>query len=250
MKLALALVLASCSKHDDQPAPPAPPPGPTETIALPLGTGDPIGTATVYLRVTGGKLVEIAPASIFGDRTRPFHGLDATGALSAATSNGFTPAPAHDPFPLTSPTALFADRTLPAAALRTAMGAALRGQCWGFAVADHGRLELQEPATCPPAPRNADQVNLDLYVTTGGKAAAHLSSGASTAFANLDELSAYLVVQKTTAALGGRTDLVLAVDDQATIATLVGALGLAHAAGFTSATWSATTTDELRALTR
>ena len=132
------------------------------------------------------------------------------------------------------------------------MGAALRGQCWGFAVADHGRLELKEPATCPPAPRNADRVNLDLYVTTGGKAAAHLSSGASTAFANLDELSAYLVVQKTTAALGGYArDLVLAVDDQATIATLTSERSAWRTPqASTSATWSATTTDELRALTR
>ena len=81
-------------------------------------------------------------------------------------------------------------------------------------------------------------------------ARSRVPSGASTAFATLDELSAYLVAQKASVGFSGRTDLVLAVDDQATIATLVAVLGRAHTAGFTSATWSATTTDELRALTR
>jgi hypothetical protein len=249
VKLALALVLAACSKHDDKPAPAPPPSGPTETIALPLGSGEPIGTATTFLRYANGGFVEISPASIFGERSVPFHGLDPSGTLSAATGAGFTPPGAHEPFPVTSPTAIFVDRTTSATALRTAVET-LRGRCWGFAVADRGKLELAEPATCPPAPRTSDQVNLDLFVTTAGKAAAHLSTGASTAFADLAELAAYLATAKATPAFSGRTDLAIAFDDQATVATLVDALGRAHAAGFTSAAWVAAASDELRALTR
>ena len=252
LALALALALVACGKHDD-PAPPAPaaaPPPAADTIALPLGTGDPVGTATTFLRFANGALVEITAASIFGDRTRPFHGLDASGMLTAASPAGFARAGAHDAFPMTSPTAVFVDRTTPAAVFRAAIGTELRGRCWGFAVADHGKLELAEPAPCPPDPRAGDEVNLDLYVTTAGKAAAHLSTGQSTALATPEELTAYLVAQKATPSFSGRTDLALAVDDQATMATLVEALGRAHAAGFTSAAWVGAPSDELRALTR
>lgn len=246
-RLALIAALAGCGKAEDKAAVPSATP-PTDTIALPLGTGDPVGTATTYLRFTGGALVEIDRGSIFGDRGKPFHGLDATGALTSSLG-GFTLAGPHAAFPMASPTAVFVDRATSADEFRAASGTMLRGRCWGFAVADHGKLELQEPEPCPPAARTNSQVNLDVFITTEGKAAAHLSTGSSTAFATLDQLSAYLVEQKA-GGFSGRKDLTLAFDDQAMIATVVEALGRAHAAGFVAAAWVGTASDELRALTR
>ena len=221
-----------------------------ETIALPVASGDPVGTATTFLRYTGGKLVEIDKASIFGDRSKPFHGVDAGGTLTSA-ANGFTLAGAHEVFPMASPTAVFVDRATPAAEARAVIMAALRGHCWGFAVADAGKLELLEPTPCPPAARSGDEANLDLYVTAAGKAAAKLSSPAAVAVLETPEkLSAYLVEQKAKPFFAGRTDMALAFDDQATVGTVVTALARAYAAGFVSAAWVGTASEELRALTR
>jgi biopolymer transport protein ExbD len=249
-RLALVLLVA-CGKHDDPapragaglqspaPAPEAVPTAPAEAIALPLATGDPVGTATTYLRFTGGALVEIDRGSVFGDRTKPFSALDERGTLTAPAGR-FTPAGPHDPFPVASPTAVFADRAELAAPLRAATGTVLRDHCWGFAVADHGKLELLEPTPCPPAARHNDQVNLDLVVTTAGTATAKLSTETErTALASPDALQAFLVQQKATPTFAGRTDLAISFDAQATVATVVDALARAHAAGFASAAWAA-----------
>ena len=249
-RLALVLLVA-CGKHDDPPpAPAAAPKPPADAIALPLAAGDPVGTATTYLRFVDGKLVEIDKSSVFGDRTKPFRALDERGTLTAPYGT-FTRAGAHDAFPVASPTAVFVDRTAPAASLRAATSAELRDHCWGFAVADHGKLELLEPAPCPPAARHNDQLNLDVFVTTAGAAAAKLTTKPEvTVLASGDALQAFLAQQKATPTFTGRTDVGIAFDDQATIATVVDALARAHAAGFVSAAWVSTASDELRAATR
>ena len=251
----LALVaLLACGKRE-QAAPAAgssvpQQPAKTESIALPIATGDPVGTATTFLRYTDGKLVEIDKASIFGDRSKPFHGIDPSGTLTSA-ANGFMLAGAHEPFPMASPTAVFIDRATSAAEVRAVLGAELRGRCWGFAVADHGKLELLEPNPCPPDARAHSEVNLDLFLTTSGKAAAKLSNSPDiTPLATGDALSAYLAEQKATPFFGNRTDLSLAFDTDATITTVVDAIARAYRAGFVSAAWAKTASAELREATR
>ena len=251
MRWAWLALVAACSKHEDAPIKAKPPAGPasTEQIPLPAGAGEPVGTATSFVRFVDGALVEITSASVFGDRSKPFAGLDGANNLHAG-GTGFTRAPAHEPLANTAPTALFVDREESAMVLRAAVGG-LKGHCWGFAVADHGKLELLLPNPCPPAARNNSQVNLDLYVTSDGKAAAHLSSTKEDlAFATLDELEAFLVAQKASVYFAGRTDLDMAVDGEVTVAQLVDVIERAHKAGFISAAWVGHTREELRELTR
>ena len=250
-RVALLACLVACGKSEQAaPTPGSNPTGARDGIALPIAAGDPVGTATTFLRFIDGKLVEIDKASVFGDRSKPFHGIDATGLLTSAP-NGFAPASPHDPFPMASPTALFVDRQTPAAALREVVGAELRGRCWGFAVADRGKLELLEPTPCPPDARANSEVNLDLFIATTGKAAAKLSNApAITPLATGDALSAYLVAQKASPYFGNRTDLSLAFDDQATVTTVVDAIARAYRAGFVSAAWVKRGSDELRDATR
>ena len=244
MSRLVLVLLVACGKHDDDApragaAPVAAPNATADALALPLATGDPIGTATTYLRFAAGALVEIDRASVFGDRGKPFSALDDRGTLTAPFGT-FAPAGPHDPFPVASPTAVFADRTTLAAPLRAATGTLLRDHCWGFAVADHGKLELLQPTPCPPAARSYDQVNLDLEVMAAGTATARLSTASErTPLASPDALMAFLAQQKATPTFAGRTDLAISFDAQATVATVVDALARAHAAGFTSAAWAA-----------
>jgi hypothetical protein len=251
MRLPLLLVLAACRKHEESPVRKVPPsPTSAEVIALPPGSGEPIGTATAFLRFRDGALVEITADSVFGDRTKPFKGIDGDGNLHAGAPNGFSPAPPHEQ-PDASPTAVFVDRTVTAAELRPAIKR-LKNHCWGFAVNDHGKLEVLLPEPCPPPSRANDRANLDVYVTTEGKAGAAITEPASTAvLPDLDQLAAYLQQQHAKSDyLTGRTDLDLAVDERTTVGQLTMLFVRAHVAGFTAAAWVAKVPDAVVELTR
>lgn len=252
MKLWVLLALAACRKHEESHSRKVPP-APTSNIqiALPAGSGDPIGTATTFVRFVDGALVEITADSVFGDRTKPFKGLDAEGNLHAGAPDGFTKAAAHEPRADQAPTAVFVDRTVLAPELRPAI-ATLKNHCWGFAVNDHGKLEVLLPEPCPPPSRANDRANLDVYVTSEGKAGAGITQPPSTTeLPDLDQLAAYLQQQHDKGDyLTGRSDLNLAVDDETTVGQLVDLLVRAHVAGFKAAAWVAKVPDAVVELTR
>jgi len=251
-RLALVLALVACRKHEESPVRKVPPaPASSESIALPAGSGDPIGTATTFMRFQDGALVEIAADSVFGDRTKPFTGIDGEGNLRAGSPGGFVKAGAHQPVADASPTAVFVDRDVTAATLRPAI-ATLKNHCWGFAVNDHGKLEVLLPQPCPPPSRANDRGNLDVYVTSDGKAGAAITQPpSSVALPDLDQLAAYLEQQHAKSDyMTGRGDLNLAVDDETTVGALVMLLVRAHVAGFKAAAWVAKVPDAVVELTR
>lgn len=251
-RLALVLALVACRKHEESPVRKVrPAPASKELIALPVGSGDSITRATTFVRFVDGALVEIAADSVYGDRTKPFVGIDDTGNLRAGSPGGFVTAGVHQPVADTSPTAVFVDRTVTAAELRPAI-ATLKNHCWGFAVNDRGKLEVLLPEPCPPPSRANDRANLDVYVTSEGKAGAAITQPpSSVTLPDLDQLAAYLGQQHAKSDyLTGRADFNLAVDEETTVGALVNLLVRAHAAGFVAAAWVSKVSDDVVELTR